>query len=637
MRGPNKLRDYWGEILFTFFFIALTPAAFAQTEANSLVQELSGQIEPANVVIYSLLRLRKGSTLFIYAKDTSGDFDPFVAVTNSKLKAENLRRVVADRLQQAVTAKENPQFVYKKLASDYFLAWNDDSKLHDSRLEFTIPADGDYRIILMSAVSNGDLRHFEPILTSGQYRLLIGIDSPEVLTGEAASKGAPIAYLDQPVSGAMYAVQKVTGVLAPPDRKTAFYFLRDFNAGDTLYVYVKATSGDLAPSLRLNDYSSKPLIIAEPKADESRCKFSYHFTQNTENCSLHISGESESGKATYGDFELLIGVNAPEVLTGNTDTAGPPIIKEPIKVKIGMRIQQITDVDQRSENFGIVGSLEMRWSDPELAFNPDDCKCTYRTFTYAEFVRYVEDKGTVWPAFTFYNQQGTRWSQNKLIVVFSSGEALYFERFSTTFQAPDFDFRRYPFDTQKFFIRVDSLYPEPIFMFEEMPGYTELGKVLGVEQWRVIKFETNLSTVYSSTSWPTSQFNIKILATRHIDYYVSRIFLPIFIILVVSWITFFSKDYDKRVDVASGNLLLFVAFNFVIANDLPRLGYLTFLDTVIVASFVLTSFGVIYNVILKRLEASGKHSSAQKIDRYLIWFYPLFFVVAIALLTGLFG
>ena len=637
MKAQSKWCDYLGQMLLLLLIMLVIATVAATAESEGRVQSLSGQIELGEVVAYDLPRLTKGSTLYISAKATSGDFDPLVAITDTNLKAEDLSSIISDRLQQAVTSAENPQQVYSELASKYFLAWNDDHELHDAHLEYTVPNDGDYRLFLVSAISNNDLVDFEPILTMGEYRLVIGVDFSGVLASSAVAKGESIAFRRRPDSDTARAIQKVSGEIMKPDQTSAFYFLENFHAGDTLYVYVTVASGDLVPSVRLNDYASKPLVIADAKSDERNVVFSYQFDQSSESSSLHISGETRDHKSTYGEFDLLIGVNAPEVLSGKANSSGPLVIKEPTKVQIGIRIQQVTDVNQESETIGIVGSLEMRWLDTKLSFNPDRCKCAFRSFSLSEFANYLEEKDTIWPDFTFYNQQGNRWSQNKLVTVFSSGEAIYFERFSATFQAPDFNFRNYPFDTQTFYIRVDSIFPEEFFVFDELPGYTKLGKVLGEEQWKPINFESNFSTVYSSTFWPTSQFSVRITATRHTDYYIFRIFLPIFFILVVSWITFFSTDYDKRVDVASGNLLLFVAFNFIVAQDLPRLGYLTFMDTVLVASFVMTSFGVIYNVILKRVEARGKRSWAQKIDRFLIWLYPLIFAIVVGLLTQLFG
>jgi hypothetical protein len=40
---------------------------------------------------------------------------------------------------------------------------------------------------------------------------------------------------------------------------------------------------------------------------------------------------------------------------------------------------------------------------------------------------------------------------------------------------------------------------------------------------------------------------------------------------------------------------------------------------------------VIYNVILKRLEADGRGELAHRIDKPMIWFYPILFIlVAVA-------
>jgi len=39
---------------------------------------------------------------------------------------------------------------------------------------------------------------------------------------------------------------------------------------------------------------------------------------------------------------------------------------EPIPVQVGVRIQQITDVNQKKENFGVVATIMMRWHDEHI-------------------------------------------------------------------------------------------------------------------------------------------------------------------------------------------------------------------------------------------------------------------------------
>ncbi len=40
------------------------------------------------------------------------------------------------------------------------------------------------------------------------------------------------------------------------------------------------------------------------------------------------------------------------------------------------------------------------------------------------------------------------------------GSVQYLERFTATFQAPDFNFTRFPFDTQRFKVMIDSVFSE---------------------------------------------------------------------------------------------------------------------------------------------------------------------------------
>ncbi len=331
-------------------------------------------------------------------------------------------------------------------------------------------------------------------------------------------------------------------------------------------------------------------------------------------------------------MDILVGLNDATVLDSTPEEQGRSVLQLPIPVKAGIRLQQITGVDQRAENFGAVATLRFEWQDPALAFSPETCNCQQKIYQDSNFNDFLRDSANRWPTFTIFNQQNNRWTQNRLVVVYPDGRALYTERFSTTLQAPDFDFTQFPFDQQTFYIRVDSLYPDTYYVFENDETYTAVGAQLGEEEWYVIEDFTEVTTESPSTRLPVSRYSFGFVVTRHLDYYIFRIMLPVLLIILVSWFTFFLKDYSKRVDVSSANLLLFIAYNFTIADDLPRLGYLTFMDTVLISAFAISVAVVLYNVVLVRLEEGKMLYRFQKIDAILVWAYPLIYLGTFAVL-----
>jgi len=107
--------------------------------------------------------------------------------------------------------------------------------------------------------------------------------------------------------------------------------------------------------------------------------------------------------------------------------------------------------------------------------------------------------------------------------------------------------------------------------------------------------------------------------------------LPLAVFVAVSWATFFLEEFEKRIDVTAANLLIFVVFNFAISGDLPRLGYLTFLDFILFAMFIITAMIIIFNIALRRLIIKGREDLARRIDNYALkWIYPLAYVLVIA-------
>ena len=129
---------------------------------------------------------------------------------------------------------------------------------------------------------------------------------------------------------------------------------------------------------------------------------------------------------------------------------------------------------------------------------------------------------------------------------------------------------------------------------------------------------------------------MEIDTVRHIKYYMFRIFLPLLLIIIVSWGTFFMKDYSNRIMVSVSNLLIFVAFNFSIGSDLPRLGYMTFMDGILFAAFLITAITVLINVFFRRLEILGHDDLAQKIDGYATNWYPVVYLATLGFLVLIF-
>jgi hypothetical protein len=612
-------------VYFLIFAIVLSGAvtAFAQDEYAEQVQIVNGVIFGSDDFrTYTVSYLKQGEKLSVYVEGTSGNMDPFVALLSSdQLNNAKFRDFDAE-VQQAIDSNRDPLLVISEYANKNFSAWDDDSGGgFSSALEYTIPTDGNYHLVIVSS----------PFTQSfGEFRMVVGRNSPDVVTGRAVNIGDPFVVSAGKRQANNAAVQEVVDSIDEETLENQ-HRLIPFEAGDMLYVYVETTGGDLVPQVVLRAYGTKPIRSANVAGSQSWAALEYSFPVETDEYLIEVIAK----EGTTGSYKLLVGRNEPAVLVGKAAPFGEALLKEPIEASIGIKLQQISNIDQKSENYEAVASTMITWNDPALAFRSDECQCENKVYRTDDFIVFATKGGIVWPAYTYLNQQNNRWIQNEYVVVEPSGDATIFERYTTTFQAPDFDFRQFPFDTQTFFIRVDSLYSTDFVNFTPS-DFTEVGTQLGEEEWYITDYEVEVSAQPSSTGNETTSFIFRFFAQRHLSFYIYRIFVPLLLIIMVSWITFFMEDYGKRVDATTANLLLFIAFNFTIAGELPRLGYLTFMDSLLVGAFGISVFIVAYNVYLKRLEKHNRESWVQRIDKFMIWLYPVGYFLAFLAITWYF-
>jgi hypothetical protein len=599
-------------LIFLILMMFVGAGVAGAQEEEGQVQVEQGVIRSGDFFWYVLPDLRQGQELSVGLKGMSGNLDPMMGLVDGDVTAEAIEEQFQRAIQQAVMDGRDPLIAAQETLDDILLVWDDDDGQGlAAAFSYQVPANGDYRLVITDALT---------ILgqaTSGDYELVLGLDAPQVLDGANTETGEKFAFLDRESSADSVAVEEVQGRIKEGDIQEVID-LHEVRAGDTISVFVESTSGDLRPTLTLLNYADKPVAAANVSGGEDSASLEYTVEDRGRGFAVSITGCCED-EGSSGDFRLLVGVNAPEVLSGQAEHSDERIIKEPIPVAIGVKLQQIIEVDEQNEFFNAAASLQMEWDDPALAFSPDECDCTFKTFTEQNFSAFIDETGGLWPDFTIFNQQGNRWTQNRVAVIWQDGRAMYFERFTTNLQV-DFDFRQYPFDSEEFIIRIDSIFPERFYYFTDLEGYSEISAEHGEDEFQIGEFETVIGSEQASTQMTTSRFTFSFGGPRHKNL----------------WVTFFLRDYAMRIEVSSANLLVFIAFSFSLADNYPRLGYLTLLDSVMVITFIISALVVVYNVYLRRLEINGQGELANRIDNVFDWVFPISIVVAAVLLYVIF-
>lgn len=611
-------------VLFGLLVFSVVNSLHADETSPGPVQILTGRIDADEVVFYHLPEMRAGQKLMIRVEATSGNLDPAFGVASGTIDAAWLEEIYEDADEIAAARGGDTFAAMEELRQKYFLAFDDDGGGGlTAALEFGIPEDGEYEILIAGTQKAIGRETF------GNYRLLLGINQPGVLDGSAEASGEAFANRNLEVTPPGVGVEELTGSLRG-QKQTYSIPLQAIKEGDWLYAWLEATEGELKPGLQLKNFAGKAVRGSNLDGNSPSTNLAYEFPDDAENYQLVVSD-----CCNEGDFRLLVGINDPAVMGGNAEIDGRPVIRQPIVVKMGLQLEQIIEVNQPRELFSVVAMLRMQWRDPALAFNPEHCQCETKTLHDLGLDQFIAGTDGNWPAMSFRNQQGKRWSQNRAAVLHADGSVNYSERFTNSFQV-DFDFRQFPFDTQEFRIHIDSVEPADRFLIADLPGFSDVSSGHGEDEFILTTFDTSITSRVDAGGETFAGFIFRFEAPRHLSYYVFRIFVPIVLLILVSWFTFFLRDYKHRIEVTSANLLVFIAFSFSIAGNYPRLGYLTFLDAIMAVMFVMSALIVVYNVSMKRLEIAGHTDWVNRVDNFMDWAVPLMFLGSLGIMIWVF-
>lgn len=309
---------------------------------------------------------------------------------------------------------------------------------------------------------------------------------------------------------------------------------------------------------------------------------------------------------------------------------------EPTKVKVGMYLISLVEVSAPNESFPTFRAelfMDLEWNDPRLAFDPDQVGVEREVFL--EHEAELELERIWWPDIEFENEQGERHPESRELVISKEGHVSYSERFQGVFTV-DMHLVKFPFDHQNLEIRMESFSWDDRYVvfepYEEKTGFNHDFKTL---EWELHDVHTEVHEKQEvRAEQKFSEYVYSVNVDRDPGFYLYKIVVPLLIIVAFNWATFWMPGEPASVRMERGviALLTVVAFHQVVSTNLPRIGYLTFMDGVVYVAFASVGLTIMSNIWAQRQEYLGKPENVEKMDAIGRVAFPVVFLVALAVL-----
>jgi hypothetical protein len=243
------------------------------------------------------------------------------------------------------------------------------------------------------------------------------------------------------------------------------------------------------------------------------------------------------------------------------------------------------------------------------------------------------------PATEIYNEVN-RSAENFDRTTLVNGHCHRERRIRSTLHNP-YNLRTFPFDKQKLSIVFsDAVFPTSRVRYTEKPGPSGIDDVVlnQLTAWHIQEPSMGYELTHRAYKWeegsPEYEYGAYTLeVTRHVSFHLAKFFLPLLVIVLLSFAVFWIDPEDLSSSLAVGVtcLLAAVALQFTEEGSLPDVNYLTISDRAFTICYVIIGLSVLEAVWANRLVRSGNKEAALKLDRRARYAFPLGLAVAVAL------
>lgn len=309
---------------------------------------------------------------------------------------------------------------------------------------------------------------------------------------------------------------------------------------------------------------------------------------------------------------------------------GPPSSIEPLPVEFNLQITELDSIDELNSQFRFEGYANFRWCDPRMAFDAAaEGQKVRRYFGLTGDIPYWNVNLTI------ANSIGAIETTRRLIEIHSDGNIRVSGYFNSKVAAP-FDLRQFPFDRQTFEIQIESFtYNNESVRLVTGDDRVSYSPDLYLSEWQITGLEAYVEqTKNVRDRVPFSRAVIKMQVTREWGFYVYKLWVPLLLIVGLSFSIFWMRDESLagRIRISATAFLTVVAYQFAISGNLPKVAYLTIMDRLMVTSFVLIALTAVQSMAVDKLR-KVQPERATRLDRISRWLFPLGYAGVVAMIA----
>ena len=317
-----------------------------------------------------------------------------------------------------------------------------------------------------------------------------------------------------------------------------------------------------------------------------------------------------------------------EVQPGSFEALERPGLEAgPTKVETAILIMDIDSIDSASQTFVSNVLISLSWKDPRLVHSGSGP------------IKYSLDK--IWdPMLQVINESGlVRKTFPEAASVQPDGTVRYVQRYVGAFSQPLL-LHDFPFDQHKFRILfMAALYlsdevqfvPEKMWVDRGLPYAANILSDISLPDWEILEFKAENAPFRVFENYEYAGYAFEFSAKRREEYYFLKVILPLFFIVMMSWVVFWidPENSGTQIGVASTSMLTLIAYRFAIDTQVPKVPYTTRLDEFVLMSTVIVFIVLVQVVITSLFAQSNKSNLARKVDVICRIVFPLVFFIGV--------